>query len=91
MPWSVRQFGLYQKFNTVTKRSICISVQTSQNIQRRLAEVKSDRKVYEDMIEHWTCLHLLYIGTLTRNWTAYIKFIEKKVADIVSHLPRIRV
>jgi hypothetical protein len=39
------------------------------------------------MIEHWTCLHLVYIGTLTRNWTAYIKFIEEKVADIVSALP----
>ena len=82
-PWSVRQFGLYQKYNSVTKRSSCIFVQTSLDIQRRLAEVKKERQNYQDVIKHWTCLHLICIGTLSKDWAAYIKFLDKKVAEIV--------
>jgi hypothetical protein len=83
-PWSVRQFGLYQKFDSFTKHSSCIFIQTSLDIQRRLAEVKKQRQTYQDAISHWTCLHLICIGTLTKNWAAYIKFLDKKVAEIVS-------
>jgi hypothetical protein len=83
-PWSVRQFGFYQKFDSHTKRSSCIFIQTSLDIQRRLAEVKKERQMYRDVISHWTCLHLIGIGTLSKNWAAYIKFLDKKVAEIVS-------
>ena len=86
-PWSVRQFGLYQKYDSVTGRSSCIFVQASLDIQRRLAEVKKERQTYQDVISHWTCLHLICIGTLSKNWAAYIKFLDKKVAEIVSDLP----
>jgi len=83
-PWSVRQFGLYQKFDNSTERSSCIFIQTSLDIQRRLAEVKKDSHTYQDVISHWTCVHLICIGTLSKNWAAYIKFLDKKVAEIVS-------
>lgn len=85
-PWSIRQFGIYQKFDTVTKHSSCIFIQTSLDIQRRLAEVQKDQKTSKDVIDHWTCLHLLCIGTLGKNWAVYIKFLDKKVAEIVSRL-----
>jgi hypothetical protein len=85
-PWSVRQFGLYQKFDSLTNRSSCIFIQTSLDIQRRLAEVKKERQLYQDILSHWTCLHLICIGTLSKNWAAYIKFLDKKVAEIVSSL-----
>lgn len=85
-PWSVRQFGLYQKFNSATRRSSCIFIQTSLDIQRRLAELKKERQLYQDVISHWTCLHMICIGTLSKNWAAYIKFLDKKVAEIVSRL-----
>jgi hypothetical protein len=89
IPWSIRQFGIYQKFETATKRSSCIFVQTSLDIQRRLAEVQKDHRTSKDVIDHWTCLHLLCIGTLSKNWAAYIKFLDKKVAEIVSELSHI--
>jgi hypothetical protein len=58
-------------------------IQTSARAQKRISEVVQDGDTAR-FLDHWTCLHELYLGTLNNNWTAYIKFLDAKVAEIVS-------
>jgi hypothetical protein len=83
-PWSVRQMGVYQKFNIAEQRGKCILIQPSLELQRRLQEELDDGDNYGELIDEWMNVHSQCINTLSRNWLAYIKFLEKEVAKIVS-------
>ena len=85
-PWSVRQVGIYQKFSASAQQSTCMFIQPSLDLLRRLREVlQKDGLQRDGLVGHWTALHLLIVGTLTRNWASYVRFLEQEMGKIVSH------
>ncbi|KAI9774961.1 MAG: hypothetical protein M1840_000177 [Geoglossum simile] len=80
-PWSVRQMAVYQNFNDSTKLSSCLLIQTSVRAQKGISEAVQDGDTAR-IFDHWSCLHELYLGTLSDNWAAYIKCLDVKIADI---------
>lgn len=83
-PWSVRQMGLYQQFHITSRQGRCILIQPSLDLQRRMREEFDENENYTDYIDYWFSFHLLCLSTVNGNWLSYIKFLEKKIADIVS-------
>lgn len=84
MPWSVHQMATYQKVNIKTQVTKIIMVQVSADVRRRIQEVAESDESCQDLSEHWASLHTLLLGTLNRNWAAYIKCLDIEVDKLVS-------
>ncbi|KAF8864440.1 hypothetical protein BDZ45DRAFT_38140 [Acephala macrosclerotiorum] len=84
--WCVRKMAVYQKVNMRSQETKCILIQSSADVQRRKEEVAQSLQACEDLSEHWTSLHLLLLGTLTRNWTTYLKYLDISVEHLHSSL-----
>lgn len=84
MPWSVRQMAIYQKVDEESQQKTCITLQPSTAFMRRMQEWSEQSQLSEDFNSHWTCLHLLALGSVSRNWAAYIMFLEIEIDKIVS-------
>lgn len=82
--WCVRKMAVYQKVNMRSQETKCILIQPSADVQRRKEEVSQSTEACGDLSEHWTSLHLLLLGTLTRNWTTYLKYLDISVEHLVS-------
>lgn len=83
IPWSIRQMGVCQRYNISTKLSSCVLIQTSDRVQNRIFELVEDGHIAR-FPYHWTFLHMIYLGTLSNKWTAYIKLLDSKIEEIVS-------
>jgi hypothetical protein len=83
IPWSIRQLAVYQRYDTSTKLSSCVLIQTSDRVQRRFFELAEDGDIAR-FPSHWSSLHKIYLGTLSNNWAAYIKLLDTKIEEIVS-------
>lgn len=82
--WCVRKMAVYQKVNMRSQETKCILIQPSADVQRRKEEVSQNTDACGDLSEHWTSLHMLLLGTLTRNWTTYLKYLDISVEHLVS-------
>lgn len=85
IPWSVRQMGVYQQFHITSRQGRCILIQPSSDLQRRMREDFDENENYTEYIDYWFSIQLLCLSTLNGNWRSYIKFLEKKVAAVVSN------
>lgn len=65
------------------KVSSCILIQTSAHTQKRISELATDGGL-EELPNHWTSLHQIYLATLSSNWAEYIKFLDANIFKIVS-------
>lgn len=83
IPWSIRQMAVYQKYNTSTRTSSCLLVQTSVAVERRIFELAQNGEIAQ-LPDHWKNLHEIYLGTCSSGWSDYIKFLDEAISEIVS-------
>jgi hypothetical protein len=83
--WSLRQMAVYQRFDTSSKMSESVLVQTSTQVQKRILELSKDGGLGE-LSNHWTILHEVYLGTLGQNWAIFLQSINLDVGSTVSRL-----
>jgi hypothetical protein len=81
--WSIRQMGVYQTYNTSTKTSSSLLMQTSAAVQKRVFELAQNGGISQ-LPNHWKNLHEIYLGTLSNNWSDYIKLLNEEISEIVS-------
>ena len=84
-PWSLRQTGLYQKFEPLAKRSLWVLLNPTPNSI-------ADQKVF-DLLEQYSgsmkprqeprLLGLLLLSAYFRNWRTYMAYYEEKELRIV--------
>jgi hypothetical protein len=82
--WSIRQMGVYQSYNTSTRTSSSLLIQTSAAVQKRVFELAQNGDISQ-LPNHWKNLHEIYLGTLSNNWSDYIKFLDEEISEIVSN------
>jgi hypothetical protein len=83
IPWSIRQQFLYQSFNSEYLRERCITIRPSGAFRGRIVEEFVQRG---GVPCHWTNLLLLLVGSLPAHWSAYIRFLDKKIWCLVGHI-----
>ncbi|RFU26624.1 hypothetical protein B7463_g9721, partial [Scytalidium lignicola] len=81
LPWSIRQMGVYQKYNTSIKSSDCLLIQTSTRVKLRITESRKDGSI-KNLSSHWTHLHELHLKTLSYNWDSYFSYVNDRLSDI---------
>jgi len=86
-PWSLRQMGIYQRFETDTRIQSCILLQRSIRLKAMMKE-SFERKTTDNsyLLQHWSSIHLLMIASISSNWDSYAKFLDQKIDVIVSSL-----
>lgn len=89
-PWSVRQLGVYQKFDFSTKRNIYILLQPSDRVIEVIKETLDFNASGGDLkygfCNDWTQLHLLCLGAIREHWREYINFLDAKVIAMAGRL-----
>jgi hypothetical protein len=83
--WSIRQMGVYQRYNTATMDSNCILIQSSNQAQRRILELSNDSGL-GNLANHWSILHEVYLGTLGQDWGLFLQSININIGSTVSIL-----
>jgi hypothetical protein len=83
IPWSIRQMGICQRYSIFTKISSCVLIRTSDLVRNRIFELVKDGNITR-FPYHWTFLHMIYLGTLSSQWTEYIKLLDSNIEEIVS-------
>jgi len=87
-PWSLRQMGIYQSFETDTRIQSCILLQRSIRLKAMMNE--SFAKGTTDnsyLLQHWSSIHLLMIASILSNWDSYAKFLDQKI-DVIQNSVR---
>lgn len=84
-PWSLRQTGIYQVYDSRTQRAVWILLQPPssmlRNLQGRLSSLKSG-----ETISHQTyhSLHIQFLFSMESNWRLYLEHLWMKLDEIVS-------
>ncbi|KAF8461217.1 hypothetical protein BDZ91DRAFT_380258 [Kalaharituber pfeilii] len=84
-PWSIRQTGFYQKFDTNSRNSSSIIIEPSDVLRGRLGEVfgeGSSQAIRSDYPTHWTTFPLLCLSAVGGNWREYIRFLGIGIENI---------
>ncbi|CAG8956266.1 hypothetical protein HYFRA_00003646 [Hymenoscyphus fraxineus] len=81
IPFSIRQMGVYQKFTVSTQKSSSLLIQPSLKVEKRIIELAKDRDIGK-ICAHWKNLHEIHLGTVSSNWTEYIRLIDAKVCEV---------
>ncbi|CAG8973159.1 hypothetical protein HYALB_00008751 [Hymenoscyphus albidus] len=81
IPFSIRQLGVYQKFTVSTQKSSSLLIQPSLKVEKRIIELAKDRDIGK-ICAHWKNFHEIHLGTVSSNWTEYIKLIDAKVCEV---------
>ena len=78
-PYSIRETGVYQKFNSSTNRSNWIFIQPSTTLRAELVRFFSQtRRPSEECQAHGTVLIIA-----SDNWRFYINYLEETFAGLV--------
>ncbi len=83
-PWSIRQTGVYQRYDTMTASSAWIVLQPSDYIRQRLYEAlgRESDSVY-DITLGPLHLHGLFLSASERNWDDWIEHIQRETEFFV--------
>ncbi|CUS11471.1 unnamed protein product [Tuber aestivum] len=81
-PWSVRQFGCYQRFDYEDDSSVCIHIMPPESVKSRLAEALT-RGRFSQESEHLSpvSLPLGFVTTAMQNWRSYVGDLESELID----------
>ena len=83
--WSLRQTGVYQRYDTIKKSSVWILLQPSDYMRRRLSEtLKQDCNFHDDNSIGPLHLHGLFLSASERNWSDYIEHTQREIESLVS-------
>ncbi|EPS35779.1 hypothetical protein H072_10700 [Dactylellina haptotyla CBS 200.50] len=88
-PWSIRQIGVYQKYDHDNDRGTCILIQPPTSLTDTLSNVLGDpqeadlRKVF---CLDWTKFHLRCLGAIRDHWRDYINSLDAKVISMAGRL-----
>ena len=83
-PWSLRQTGVYQRYDTLTERSAWILLQRSDYMRRRLSEpLRHDSDFVTGIPLNPFYLHRIFLYALERNWTDWIEEVQQEMELLV--------
>ena len=90
-PWSLRQTGVYQRYNTLTERSAWILLQPSDYMRRRLSEpLRHDSSFVTGIPVNPFYLHGIFLYASERNWTDWIEEIQQEMESLVPDMIPLR-
>jgi oligoribonuclease (3'-5' exoribonuclease) len=92
-PWSIRQTGVYHKYNEHTKQSlwIVLSPTSDSAAQQRIVEYVQNASNRRKLIANSILLHTLLLSSYISNWRDYCEYHEIEIEHIVSLSNRIHV
>lgn len=83
-PWSVRQMGLYQRFDYEDSSSICIHIQPPKETHTRLTSALERGNTSEEPGQpDPMSLHLAFIDIAMQNWAEYVRYLDEKLVECV--------
>ena len=84
-PWSLRQTGLYQKFEPLTKRSLWVLLNPTRNsvAEQKVFDLLQRSSSLMTPGEEPQLLGLLLLSIYSRNWRTYMAYYEEKEIRIV--------
>ena len=83
--WSLRQTGVYQRYDTIKQSSVWILLQPSDYMRRRLSEtLRHDSNFHYDNSIGPLHLHGLFLSASERNWSDYIEHTQREIESLVS-------
>ena len=88
-PWSLRQTGVYQRYDATTESSTWILLQPSDYMRRRLAEALSieSRSAY-NVASGPLHLHGFFLSASERNWEDSIEHVQQELESLVTRTIR---
>ncbi len=87
-PWSIRQTGVYQSFDVITKTSVWILINPRQNTlaDNRLKDLLGSREQFSAIEGQQPLISLMVLSTYFGNWRTYMAFYEKEELRLVSQM-----
>ena len=84
-PWSLRQTGVYQRYDTIKQSSVWILLHPSDYMRRRLSEtMRHGSDFHCDISTGPLHLHGLFLSASERNWSDYIEHTQREIESLVS-------
>ena len=82
--WSLRQTGVYQRYDTLTESSAWILLQPSDYMRRRLLHsLRHDSDVVSDTVSTSFHLHGIFLYASERNWTDWVEEVQQEMELLV--------
>ena len=79
-PWSLRELGVYHKFDLETRRSRWIFIQTRQAANGILEHLQNNSGLNP------LYLHVLLLRSMSMHWPEYIDYLDSKIEPLVGIL-----
>ena len=89
-PWSLRQTGVYQRYDTLTERSVWILLQPSDYMHRRLSEPLNKNDFMTGIPLSPFYLHGIFLYASERNWTDWIEDVQHRIESLVPDMIPLR-
>ena len=89
-PWSIRQTGVYQSFDTATKTSIWILLNPREKTaaENRIKGLLNTQDGFSDPRGQPPLLGLIVLSMYLNNWRTYMAYYEKEELRMVSSITR---
>lgn len=89
-PWSIRQTGVYQSFDTAKKTSIWILLNPRENTvaENRIKGLLNTQDGFSDPQGQPPLLGLIVLSMYLNNWRTYMAYYEKEELRMVSSITR---
>jgi hypothetical protein len=81
-PWSLRQCGIYQQIDLITRRSKWIILQRSGTIRSKLEETLRTQSDKTEAI-HAIVPHIIFVSIMAANWQSYVEYLNMQLAALV--------
>ena len=83
-PWSIRQVGVYERFDVITGQSVWIILRPSKRVNRRLQEVLALQRTTSDRSTGAIVfLHAAILIAAGREWGEYLEELREQIQRLV--------
>ena len=93
-PWSIRQTGVYQSFDPLTRTSLWMLLNPRRNAaaDTRIRGILNDPEGSSQLHQQPPLIGLVVLSTYFANWRTYMEFYEKEELTMVTvyHYPNLR-
>lgn len=88
-PWSIRQTGVYQSFDTLTTTSFWMLLNPRQNAaaDTQIREMLNELENFPRLHQQPPLIGLVVLSTYFANWRTYMEFYEREELKMVDFVP----
>jgi hypothetical protein len=87
-PWSMRQTGIYQSYDTTNRTSVCVLLNPKENTaaENRMKKVFDAEDGLSDANGQPPLLGLIVLSTYLNNWRTYMAYYEREELRMVGSM-----